>query len=1382
PKATAALHLHDLTQHLDLALFVLYSSIAATVGSPGQANYATANAILDALAHHRQAHGLPAQSLGWGLWAQESTISATLSDTDQARAARLGRTLSTQDGLTLFDTAQRTGLPHLLPTHLDLPALRAAVAQRPVPALLRGLVRAPIRRANTHTSPSTLATTLAALSEPDQHRHLLQLVITEVAAVLGHSSAQAIDPAKAFKELGFDSLTAVELRNRMSSGTGLRLPATLVFDHPSPTALVEHLRTELIGAGAAAPVTRTAPTHTDSDPIAIVAMACRYPGGVASPEDLWQLVASGTDAIGEFPTDRGWDLDALYDPDGQRPGSSYVRDGGFVHDAGEFDAGLFGISPREALAMDPQQRLLLETAWEAFERAGITRHALRGSHTGVFVGVPAAGYGTGSRLPDGVEGHLLTGSSTSVASGRLAYTFGLEGPAVTIDTACSSSLVALHLAVQALRHGECDLALAGGATVMATPGIFTEFSRQNGLSPDGRCKAFAAAADGTGWSEGVGILVVERLSDAQRNGHRILAVVRGTAVNSDGASNGLTAPNGPSQQRVIRAALTAAGLTPSDVDTVEAHGTGTTLGDPIEAQAVLATYGQNRETPLWLGSIKSNIGHAQAAAGVAGVIKMVMALRHNQLPSTLHVDQPSPHVDWSAGNVELLTQPQSWPTDPSRTRRAAVSSFGVSGTNAHLIIEEPPTRPQQPPPSTPTGVLPWLLSAKTEEALQAQAERLHTQLSDTHPQPIDVATALATTRTTLEHRAVILTSDRTDALSTLGALADAQSTPHTVIRGHAQPGRLAVLFTGQGAQYPGMGQQLYQAFPVFAETLDAVCARFDLDRPLKEVLFAESDSDSGLVHHTVFTQAGLFALEVALYRLVESWGVRPDFLLGHSIGELAAAHIAGVLSLDDACTLVAARGTLMQALPPGGAMLAVQATETDVAEAIADYTGRVSIAAINAPTSVVISGDEDVIEELAPRWAKTKRLTVSHAFHSPRMQPMLAEFHAVAETLTYHPPSIPIVSNVSGALVDPEQIQTPDYWVRHVREAVRFAEGITTLHTQGATRFLELGPDAILTALTPHCVTEPVVAVPALRPGRDDPHTLLTALATLHVHGIAVDWPALLAPYGGQAIDLPTYPFQRQRYWLTATASPPTTDPADTEFWAAIDEQDLDTLAERLNLSSREELGVVVPALSAWRQRRDTEAMLADWRYRIAWEPATITAPTTITRPTTLTRPTTITGPSAITVSSTGPTTSAPAALAGTWLVAAPDPELAAALRAAGATVLEADPTAPSLSELGAITAITGIVVPGGDPDVVLATLHAVLQAGIDTRIWALTRGAVSVGRSDPLTDPEQALVWGLGRVAALEHPQTWGGLIDLPPQLDQRAMGRLATILTGRT
>ncbi|MBT2210872.1 type I polyketide synthase [Actinomadura sp. NEAU-AAG7] len=1079
------------------------------------------------------------------------------------------------------------------------------------------------------------------------------------------------------------------------------------------------------------------------EPVAVVGIGCRFPGGVRSPEELWRLVDTGGDAVAGFPADRGWDVDALYDPDPDRPGTFYTRRGAFLYDADGFDPAFFGLGPREATAMDPQHRLLLETTWEAVERAGIDPATLRASDTGVFAGVMYSDYAARlGRVPQEYEGFVGNGSAPSVASGRIAYTFGFEGPAVTIDTACSSSLVAVHLAVQALRRGECGLALAGGVTVLASPGLFVEFARQRGLSADGRCKAFAGAADGTGFGEGAGVLLLERLSDARRNNRTILGVIRGSAVNQDGASNGLTAPNGPAQERVVRAALSDARLEPSDVDVVEGHGTGTTLGDPIEAQALLATYGQDRPEgrPLWLGSVKSNIGHTQAAAGVAGMIKMIAAMRHEVMPRTLHVDEPSPHVDWTSGDVALLAEPRPWGRN-GRPRRAGVSSFGISGTNAHVILEEPPSATSTEPERNEPPATPVVLSGRGAPALQGQASRLREYLRSQAPlRPVDVGFSLAR-RTAFDERAVIVAGDR-DALDKgLAALAEDRPAFH-VLRGRADPsGKTAFLFTGQGSQRLGMGRDLAAAFPVFARALDEACAHLDphLDRPLRAVIFAEPrTAEAALLDQTRYTQCALFAVETALFRLFEHHGLTPDHVIGHSIGELTAAHVAGVLSLDDACALVAARGRLMQAARSGGAMTAIQAGESQVLQSLTRHAGRVAIAAVNGPTSVVVSGDADAVAEVSAHWRaaghKTKRLRVSHAFHSPHMDDVLEEFRRVAEGLAFHPPTIPLISNLTGGPATAEQLASPGYWASHIREPVRFLDGVRALEAAGVTAFVELGPDGVLTAMARECLAaEPRVLVPALRGDRPDATTFLTALAHAWVSGASVDWRGLLSDQGGTPTDLPTYAFQHRRYWLDASADTAGGASSDGAFWTAVEGGDLDVLSRilQVNGDQRRSLTTLLPVLSAWHRRRT-------WRYRVTWSPLPETAAPT--------RP-------------------------GTWLVlaAADDPlGVAAALTERGATTISVHPEADKDDLLAALDGrdLSGVLVVPAPGDPLPAALAG---ADIDAPLWWVTRGAVTVDEAGDGTSQEQATGG---------FPPPNAKVIDLPGRLDDALAGRLLRAL----
>ncbi|XHM54570.1 SDR family NAD(P)-dependent oxidoreductase [Streptomyces iranensis] len=1172
PKVDAAWHLHELTRDMGLEAFVLYSSAAATLGSGGQGSYAAANAFLDALAQHRRAHGLPALSLGWGLWAQASGITQNLSETDLARMARGGTTgLTTEEGLALFDVAQGVGRGVVLPVRVDVRAFRGRGGV-PVPALLRNVVRGAVRRVAVGRDGSgAWRDRLAGVAPRERERLLLELVCSHVATVLGHADAAGIDSDRALKDLGFDSLTAIELRNQLGAATGLRLPTTLIFDYPTPSAIARYLGGRLgAGVGSDAAVVVPAVVGVDAEPIAIVGVGCRYPGGVASPEGLWDLVAGGVDAVSGFPVDRGWDLEGLYDPDPARAGTSYVRSGGFLHEAADFDAEFFGMSPREALAVDPQQRLLLEASWEAMERAGVDPAGLRGSATGVFMGVMYNDYASRlTALPADLEGYLGSGSAGSVASGRLAYVFGLEGPAVTVDTACSSSLVALHQASVALRSGECSMALAGGVAVMSTPGTFVEFSRQRGLSVDGRCKAYAEGADGTGWGEGVGVLLLERLSDAQARGHRVLAVVRGSAVNQDGASNGLTAPNGPSQERVIRQALANARLTTADVDAVEGHGTGTTLGDPIEAQALLATYGQGREggRPLWLGSLKSNIGHTQAAAGVGGVIKMVMALDQEVLPRTLHVDQPSSHVDWDAGAVELLTEPVAWPRG-ERVRRAGVSSFGVSGTNAHVIVEEAPAVQALvehiPAGELPDGegvapgvvpwVVPWVVSGRSAGALAAQAGRLleyvrAAQADGGGVDAVGVGRALVGSRAVFEHRAVVLGSDVEELTAGLGAVARGEAVGGGVVgRVRSGVGRPVFVFPGQGAQWVGMGARLLDESVVFAEAI-AECERVLsgwVDWSVRGVLRQEVGAPS--LDRVDVVQPVSFAVMVALAKVWRSFGVEPAAVVGHSQGEVAAAYVAGLLSLEDACKVVALRSRLIgERLAGLGGMLSVAVSEQEALGRIgAGVWGGVEVAAVNGPGSVVVAGPAEAVERVRAvceaEGVRARLIPVDYASHTMQVEQIRTELAEVLGGLSPRGGGewVPLLSTVTGQWVSPGEMDG-GYWFRNLRQPVRFAEAVDALASEGYGVFVEVSAHPVLTVGVEEAVEVAggqAVVTGTLRRDQDTVGQVLTSVAQLHVNGVAVDWAPVLGAVagsdGGALVSLPTYAFQRERYWLDA--------------------------------------------------------------------------------------------------------------------------------------------------------------------------------------------------------------------------------------------------------
>ncbi|WP_411144265.1 type I polyketide synthase [Streptomyces sp. x-80] len=1396
-KVTGARHLDELLDNDALDAFVLYSSTAGMWGSGRHAAYAAGNAFLGALADNRRARGLTATSLHWGKWPDD--LARELADPHQIRRSGL-QFLDPQLALTGLRRALDDDETALAIADIDwdvyhpvYTAVRPTTLFDEIPEVRRPAE--PVAgRSEGPAGEGEFAARLRSLAPAEQERLLLQLVRAEAATVLGHTSAEATPERRAFRDTGFDSVTAVDLRNRLVAATGLTLPTTMVFDHPNPVALAGFLRATLGGTGQAA-ASPTAAAAPDDDPIAIIAMSCRYPGGVRSPEELHRLVLDGADVISGFPADRGWDAEGLYDPDPDRPGTTYSLQGGFLHDAAEFDPAFFGISPREAVAMDPQQRLLLETSWEAFERAGISPDALRGSTAGTFIGASYQDYASSVQAAaEDAEAHMVTGTAASVLSGRVSYLFGLEGPAVTVDTACSSSLVALHLACQSLRNGESSLALAGGAAVMGTPHAFVGFSRQRALAHDGRCKAFADDADGMTLAEGVGLVLLERLSDARRNGHRVLAVVRGSAMNQDGASNGLTAPNGPAQQRVIRQALANAGLSPADVDAVEAHGTGTKLGDPIEAQALLATYGQERDPahPLRLGSLKSNIGHTQAAAGVGGVIKMVMAMHDGVLPKTLHADTPSSHVDWTAGAVSLLTEQADWPQD-GRPRRAGVSSFGISGTNAHLILEQAPAEPQDDPGQPAAdGIVPWLLSAKTEPALREQAARLLAH-AHTHPElsPAQIGRALATTRTAFEHRAVVLGEHRAGLLHGLDALATAATNPSGVVRGSTVGGAAGPVFVfpGQGSQWWGMGRELLASSEVFAATIDACADALApyLDWSLRDVL--AGDGDPALLERVDVVQPALFSMMVALTELWRSHGVEPAAVVGHSQGEIAAAYVAGGLSLDDAAAVVALRSQALPQLSGRGGMMSVAAPVAQVTELLAPWSAQLSVAAVNGPSSVVVSGDTDALDALLAaceqQQVRARRVTVDYASHGAHVEAVRAELADVLGDIRPTPPRVPFYSTVTGGRLETAAFDGA-YWYTNLRQTVQLEQATRALLADGHRLFIEVSPHPVLAAPVQETqeaaadTAGPAVVLGSLRRDEGDLRRFSTSLAEAYVHGAAVDWTTGLGTGSGQ-VDLPTYAFQHRGYWPQEKPADERTagtgDGADAAFWSLVEDGDLELLADELGVAAggdRSSLGAVLPSLSAWRTRSRERSLVNAWRYRIGW--------TRLTEP-------------------------APARPAGTWLAVVPagaadDTWVAACVAALGPDTVRCDLDAADRTALAG--RLAGLAAGGTEfagvlsllaPDeerhtgfgsvprglaLTLTLVQALGDAGLDAPLWCATRGAVSTGPDDRLTRPVQGTLWGLGRVVALEHPDRWGGLVDLPGTVDARAAGRLTAVLAG--
>ncbi|MEU7489690.1 SDR family NAD(P)-dependent oxidoreductase, partial [Streptomyces sp. NPDC042319] len=1122
----------------DVPGFVVFSSVSGVWGGARQGAYAAGTGHLDALAERRRARGLPAVSVAWTPWSGGVTAEGT-----DAESMRRYGIVPLEPGAALaeLEKALGRGAGSVAVADVDWERFLTSFTSVRPSALFDELPDARRMRGTQTAAPTEagsgdvlpdgsteLARTLRALPIAERHKTLMDLVVSHVAVVLGAGSTAAVEPGRAFRDIGFTSMTAVELRNRLKEATGLTLPASLVFDHPNPRALADHLRTELLGEEEVpAESVRAATPHSD-EPIAIVGMACRFPGGVTTPEELWDLLSEGRDAITDLPDNRGWDLAELYAPDGI--GRSYVRGGGFLHDAGDFDAAFFGISPREALATDPQQRLVLELAWESFERAGLRPTEQRGTRTGVFMGTNGQHYmPLLQRGTETFDGHLGTGNSASVMSGRISYVLGLEGPAVTVDTACSSSLVALHLAAQALRNGECDLALAGGATVMSSPDPLVEFSGQRAVSPDGRCKAFGDSADGFGPAEGAGVLLVERLSDAERNGHRILAVVRGSAVNQDGASNGLTAPNGPSQQRVIRRALENAGLNPGDVDAVEAHGTGTRLGDPIEAQALIATYGKDRPTeqPLWLGSLKSNIGHTQAAAGVGGIIKMVLAMQHGELPRTLHAERPSTEIDWSAGTVALLNEPMAWP-ELDRPRRTAVSSFGLSGTNAHVVLEQAPHGSiERPAPDRELTPVPVILSGRDATALRDQAHRLIDHIDDT-TRLLDLGYSTATSRSVFEHRAVVLAEDHASLRTGLEAVAAGQAPLTGVTAGDP---RTVFVFPGQGTQWAGMAAQLLDESPVFAATM-ARCEALlgeHLDWKLTDLIRQTDDAPS--LEREDVVQPACFAVMISLAEAWKSLGITPDAVIGHSQGEIAAAVVCGALTLEDGARIIALRARLIERELAGhSGMVSLALPLTEVEQRMPAWGDRLSIAVTAGPTSTVVAGPLDQIDTVLStceaEGIHARRVPISYASHTAYTEPIRDELLHTLDGIRPQHAAIPFYSTVEAAPIDTTTLDAT-YWYQNLRQPVRLHETVQRLQTDGHTLFIETSAHPVLTPVLPEGIT----AVASLRRNDGTLHRFLTNAAEAFTHGAPVHWPALFDGTGARPTDLPTYPFQRQHYW-----------------------------------------------------------------------------------------------------------------------------------------------------------------------------------------------------------------------------------------------------------
>ncbi|NEO53136.1 MAG: SDR family NAD(P)-dependent oxidoreductase [Okeania sp. SIO3B5] len=1164
PKVIGTWHLHKLTQNLPLDFFVCFSSIASMLGSLGQGNYAAANAFMDALASYRRSQGLSGLAINWGAWASEG-MAARLAVEHQNRMHNSGITeIAPKEGKYALDLllTKKSATAQVGVAGIQWQVLAESWSGIKINSLLRELLQQEEWLEQDTRKQKVKGEFLAKLEEASNEKRqeiLIEYIRGEVAQVLGFSSSKLPEVNVGLMEMGMDSLMTVELKNRLQNQLGTKLPETIAIEYPTIAKLSLYIE-ELMGWNTTESDPSSEETETQlmmersrSEAIAIIGIGCRFPGNANTPESFWELLSNGKDSITEIPLER-WDLDSYYDPNPDTPGKMYIRHAALVEKVDQFDPRFFGISNREAYSLDPQQRFILEVTWEALERAGINPQQLENTQTGVFLGIGQNDYANLGfhQAAEDISPYDATGNLFCFVAGRLSYFLGTQGPSMAIDTACSSSLVAIHEACESLRQGESNLALAGGVQLILSPEVTTALSRLKALAPDGKCKTFDAAADGFGRGEGCGIVVLKRLSDALKDGDRISAVIPGSAVNHDGPSSGMTVPNKLAQEKLIQKALKAAKVKPLQVSYVEAHGTGTSLGDPMEVRALARVFeeGRDQENPLNIGSVKTNIGHLEAAAGIAGMIKVILQLQHQKIVPHLHFANPNPYIDWENMPLKVPTQLTPW-LSKGEKRMAGVSSFGMSGTNAHIVLEEAPieVRSQKSEVRSeeylerPVHIL--TLSAKTEKALEdlvnSYESYLEAENNDNYLGDICYTTNIG--RAKFDHRLAVVTSDKQELVEKLKQYKQGENVAGIFSGKQISETRtkIAFIFTGQGSQYLQMGRQLYETQPTFHKIIDQ-CSEMlvnSLEVSLLDILYPVEikDESSTLIDQTAYTQPAIFALEYALAKLWESWGIKPDVVMGHSVGEYVAATVAGVFSLEDGLKLIAMRGQLMQKLPSGGQMASIMASESQVIEAIKEYSSQVTIAAVNGPESIVISGESPAIASICSQFesvgVKTKALQVSHAFHSPLMEPMLTEFETVATEITYNQPKIPLISNVTGQEVGGE-ITTAEYWVSHVRQPVRFAEGMETLHKQGAEIFLEIGSKPILLGMARECLMgEKKLWLPSLRSGKPDWLQILQSLAQLYVRGIKIDWLGFDQDYFRNKLELPTYPWQRKRYWRT---------------------------------------------------------------------------------------------------------------------------------------------------------------------------------------------------------------------------------------------------------